>query len=112
MILKIQLFIKMFSSQEFSSNKLTITINQELDLIPIAKVFSNIDSGVLYANVVSSTTMTNSNVYYYVWNGTVTDPTKLDQINYVKKYFTDLGYGVAIKTNTSSNNTITWNISW
>ena len=56
--------------------------------------------------------MTNSNVYYYVWNGTVTDPTKLDQLNYVKKYFTDLGYGVDIKTNTSSNNTITWNVSW
>ena len=56
--------------------------------------------------------MTNSNVYYNVWNGVTTDPTKLDQLNYVKKYFVNLGYGVDILTNSSSNNTITWNLSW
>lgn len=77
-----------------------------------SKVIANIDSGVLYANVISSTTMTNSNVYYNVWNGITTDPTKLDQLNYVKKYFVNLGYGVDILTNSSSNNTITWNLSW
>jgi len=77
-----------------------------------SKVIANIDSGVLYANVISSTTMTNSNVYYNVWNGVTTDPTKLDQLNYVKKYFVNLGYGVDILTNSSSNNTITWNLSW
>ena len=76
------------------------------------KVFANIDAGLLYANVVSSSTMTNSSVYYNVWNAITTDPTKLDQMNYVKKYFEDLGYGVNVKTNTSTNNTITWNISW
>ena len=75
-------------------------------------VIANIDSGVLYANISSNTTMTDSNVYYNVFNGLTTDPTKLDQINYVKKHFTDLGYGVSITTNTSSNNTIVWNISW
>jgi len=75
------------------------------------KVFANIDAGILYANVVSSSDMTNSSVYYNVWNGVTSDPTKLDQMNYVKKYFEDLGYGVAVKTNTSTNNTITWNIS-
>ena len=76
------------------------------------KVLSNVDAGLLYANVSSMTEMTNSNVYYNVWNGISTDPTKLDQLNYVKKYFTDLGYGVSILTNSSSNNTITWNVSW
>ena len=76
------------------------------------KVFANIDAGILYANVVSSSDMTNSSVYYNVWNGVTSDPTKLDQMNYVKKYFEDLGYGVAVKTNSSTNNTITWNISW
>ena len=77
-----------------------------------SKVIANKDSGVVYANVISSTTMTNSNVYYNVWNGVTTDPTKLDQLNYVKKYFVNLGYGVDILTNSSSNNTITWNLSW
>jgi hypothetical protein len=75
-------------------------------------VLANIDSGVLYANVVSSSVMTNSNVYYNVWNSITTDPTKLDQMNYVKKHFEDLGYGVTVVTNLNSNNTISWNISW
>ena len=75
-------------------------------------VIANIDAGVLYANVISSSDMTNSSVYYNVWNGITTDPTKLDQMNYVKKHFEDLGYGVSVTTNSSSNNTINWNISW
>ena len=77
-----------------------------------SKVLANIDAGVLYANVSSNTTMTTSNVYYNVWNSITTDPTKLDQLNYVKNHFVNLGYGVSVTTNTSSNNTIVWNISW
>ena len=99
------------ATQARADTRNNVVVHGEIRSIE-SEVFSNIDSGVLFANIISSTTMTNSNVYYHVWNGTVTDPTKLDQINYVKKYFTDLGYGVAILTNTSSNNTITWNISW
>jgi hypothetical protein len=75
-------------------------------------VLSNIDAGVLYANVSSGTTMTDSNTYYFVYNGVTSDPTKLDQINYVKTYFVNLGYGVNIATSTTTNSTIQWNISW
>lgn len=75
-------------------------------------VLSNIDAGVLYANVSTGTTMTDSNAYYLVYNGVTSDPTKLDQINYVKEYFVNLGYGVNIVTNASTNTTIQWNISW
>ena len=77
-----------------------------------SKVFANIDAGVLHANVSTGTTMTTSNVYYNVHNSIITDPTKKDQIDYVKKHFVDLGYGINITTNTESNNTIVWNISW
>jgi pantoate kinase len=77
-----------------------------------AAVLANIDAGVLYANVTSNTTMTDSNVYYNVYNGVTNDATKLDQVNYVKDYFTGLGYGVSILTNTTTEDTITWNISW
>jgi nitrous oxide reductase len=56
--------------------------------------------------------MTASNAYYFVYNGVTSDPTKLDQINYVKNYFVDLGYGVNITTNPTTNTTIQWNISW
>lgn len=75
-------------------------------------VLSNVDAGVLYANVSSGTTMTTSNTYYFVYNGVTNDPTKLDQINFVKNYFVNLGYGVSIVTNQTTNSTIQWNISW
>jgi hypothetical protein len=75
-------------------------------------VLSNVDAGVLYANVSSGTTMTSSNTYYFVYNGVTNDPTKLDQINFVKNYFVNLGYGVSIVTNQTTNSTIQWNISW
>jgi hypothetical protein len=75
-------------------------------------VLSNVDIGVLYANVSSGTAMTTSNTYYLVYNGVTNDPTKLDQINFVKSYFTSLGYGVNIATNATTNSTIQWNISW
>jgi len=74
-------------------------------------VYANIDAGVLYANV-NNTVMTNSNVYYNVWNSISTDATTLDQLNYVKDYFTNLGYGVNIVTDPGSNTTLQWNISW
>ena len=94
-----------------SDSRDNTVIHSEIRTIESA-VLSNIDAGLLYANVVSNSTMTNSNVYYYVYNAITVDLTKTDQINYVKKYFVDLGYGVNILTNASSNNTITWNISW
>jgi hypothetical protein len=75
-------------------------------------VLANIDAGILYANVTSGTTMTGNVSYYNAWNGVTDDSTKLDQINYVKDYFVNLGYAVYIGTNSTSNNTITWNISW
>lgn len=75
-------------------------------------VLANITLGVLYANVSSGTTMTSSNVYYLVNAGAVNDPTKKDQLEYVKDYFTDLGYGVSITQNPATLDTIVWNISW
>ena len=99
------------ATQARADSRNNVVIHGEIKTIE-SEVFSNIDSGILYANIVSSSTMTNSNVYYNVWNSVSTDPTKLDQLNYVKKYFEDRGYGVSVVTNTSSNNTISWNISW
>jgi hypothetical protein len=74
-------------------------------------VLANIDSGVLYANVASGTAMTTSNAYYLVYVGVSNNATVTDQLNTVKNYFTNLGYGVNITTN-DTNSTIQWNISW
>ena len=93
-----------------SNTRNNTTIHNEITAIEGA-VFANVNSGVLYANV-NNTTMTNSNSYYYVWNSVTTDPTKLDQLNYVKTYFENLGYGVNITTDPSSNTSLQWNISW
>jgi hypothetical protein len=62
-----------------SSTRNNTIIHNEVTAIENA-VFANVDAGVLYANV-NNTTMTNSNVYYNVWNSIVSDATKLDQLN-------------------------------
>jgi hypothetical protein len=74
-------------------------------------VLANIDAGVLYANVNSGTTMTTNDVYYLAYVGVSNDTTKLDQLNFVRNYFSNLGYGINITTNDASS-TIQWNISW
>lgn len=86
------------------------TIHNEITAIENA-VFASVDTGTLYANV-NNTVMTNSNVYYNVWNGITTDPTKKDQLDYVRKYFVDLGYSVNLVSNPSQLDNLQWNISW
>lgn len=93
-----------------TSTRNNTVIHNEVTAIENA-VYANVDAGILYANV-NNSTMTNSNVYYYVWNSITTDPTKLDQLNYVKKYFTDLGYGVNLATDPNDATALQWNISW
>jgi len=93
-----------------TSTRNNTVIHNEVTAIKNA-VYANVDAGILYANV-NNSTMTNSNVYYYVWNSVTTDPTKLDQLNYVKKYFTDLGYGVSLATDPNNATALQWNISW
>lgn len=94
-----------------SNSRNNSIIHSEVRSIESA-ILANVDSGVLYANVTSNTTMTGNVSYYNVWNGVTEDPTKLDQMNYVKDYFVNLGYAVNVGVNATSNNTITWNVSW
>lgn len=93
-----------------NSTRNNTVIHNEVTAIENA-VYANVDAGILYANV-NNSTMTNSNVYYYVWNSVTTDTTKLDQLNYVKKYFTNLGYGISIVTDPNDTTSLQWNISW
>ena len=50
--------------------------------------------------------------FYSVWQGLATDRAKLDQINQVTKYFENLGYTIDIRTNTSTDKTFKWTISY
>jgi len=95
-----------------SNSRNNIVIHGEITTIEDA-VLVNVDAGMLYANVANVSTMTYiaSNVYYNAWN-VGTDATKLDQLNYVKDYFTNLGYSVNIVTSELSSTALQWNISW
>lgn len=50
--------------------------------------------------------------FYSVWQGLTSDRAKLDQINQVTKYFENLGYTIDIRTNTSTDKTFKWTISY
>ena len=75
-------------------------------------VLEQIALGELSASISSGSTMTVSVDYYNAYYNLVTDAAKIDQITYVQRYFTDLGYGVVITENPSTTNTLIWNISW
>jgi len=56
--------------------------------------------------------LTLAQAYYNVWQGSVTDLTKSDQMNEVIKYFTDLGYSIHRKQNAGETTVFQWVISW
>lgn len=62
----------------------------------------------------NTTTATNpsSTTYFSVWQGNTADRAKQDQINQVVSYFENLGYTVDIKTNTTTNKTFEWIVSY
>lgn len=50
--------------------------------------------------------------YWGVWQGLDTDRSRADQMNQVVDYFTTLGYNIERQTNTSTNKTFSWVISY
>jgi hypothetical protein len=50
--------------------------------------------------------------YYDVVAGTSKDPIIQDQIDYVKKHFTDLGYSITLAENPSTGTTLQWTVKW
>lgn len=88
-----------------------VVIHGEVRAIESA-VLANIDAGVLYANVSTGTTMTDSNVFYNAYFDVTTDRTTADQVNYVHQHFKDLGYAIKITQNAVTTDTLIWNISW
>lgn len=75
-------------------------------------ILSSISQGELTVSVSSGTTMTDDANYYTAYYLITNDRAKADQVEYVSKYFTDLGYSVNITENPSTNNSLVWNISW
>ena len=88
----------------------TGSIHTEITSIESA-VITATDAGNLTVDV-NDTSYTNDNEYYLVWTGSTSDRTKLDQLNYVKQYFINLGYSTQLLTDSETNNTLLWRISW
>jgi hypothetical protein len=74
----------------------------------------------LYDASVSGTTMTDTSVdgiatarlYFSTWQGTIDDRAKYIQMGKVLTYFTDLGYSIERRTNSTTGDTMIWIISW
>lgn len=50
--------------------------------------------------------------YYLVWKEYLVDNTLKDRMEQVINYFKRLGYGIARKTNPTTNKTFQWEVSW
>ena len=87
-----------------------VTIFTEIRNIEDA-VLSAISDGD-YSVEVTDTTMTLSVTYCNVWQGVTDDRAKFIQMNQIVTYFTDLGYSVERRINSSTSNTFKWIISW
>lgn len=71
---------------------------------------ANTDLG-LTANTYTATNP-DSVTFNSVWQGTVSDRPKMDQMNQVIQYFQNLGYTIERLKNTSTNKTFKWVISY
>lgn len=65
-----------------------------------------------YDITLDSTTMTISAIYCNVWKGVVADRAKEIQMAAIIKYFSDLGYSIERKTNSTTGTTFVWQVYW
>lgn len=65
-----------------------------------------------YNVTLDSTTMTTSVTYANVWKGVISDRSKEIQMSSVIKYFTDLGYSIERRSNTTTGTTFDWQVYW
>jgi hypothetical protein len=65
-----------------------------------------------YDITLSNTTMTTSVNYCNVWKGVIADRAKEIQMAAIIKYFTDLGYSIERRTNSTTGATFDWVIYW
>ena len=85
--------------------------HSEIRLLETA-VLGSIANGVLSVKVSSNTLMTTDVDYYKAYYGITENRALLDQIDFVVKYFKDLGYSIKITGNELTGNTLVWNIAW
>lgn len=50
--------------------------------------------------------------YFNTWQGTLEDRAKFIQMGKIITYFTDLGFSIERRTNSTTGNTFKWIVSW
>lgn len=101
------IFVTATTAREKTRNN--VLIHSEITSIENA-VFAAIEQGILSTSV-NDTEMTTDSTYYYAWNNIVPNATKLDQLEFVRRYFTNLGYSISIVPNSVAAK-LQWNIFW
>jgi len=75
-------------------------------------IITEVQSGNLSVQVSSGTTMTTSNAYYNAYYGVTNDATKVAEVQTVEQHFYNLGYNIRVTVNTTTTDTLVWNINW
>jgi len=89
----------------------SVTIHSEVSDLETA-IITEVQSGNLSVQVSSGTTMTTSNAYYNAYYGVTNDATKVAEVQTVEQHFYNLGYNIRVSINTTTENTLVWNINW
>lgn len=87
-----------------------LVIFNEVRNIELAILTASADGS--YDVTLDDTTMTISAIYCNVWKGVVADRAKEIQMSAVIKYFTDLGYSIERKANSTTGTTFVWQVYW
>ena len=82
-------------------------------------ILDSVDMGGYETFVIDGTTLTNISVgrdvamsYYATWVGVDTDRAKTTQMNAVISYFTNLGYSIERRLNSTTYDTFIWYVVW
>jgi hypothetical protein len=97
-----------------SDNKLVITFTAPQSStwqLAIGAGTANANLGFIN-NTNTVATNPSSVTFFSTWQGTTTDRAKQDQMNQVISYFEGLGYTIDRSTNTSTNKTFKWTVSY
>jgi hypothetical protein len=87
-----------------------LVIFNEVRNVELAILTASADG--LYEVAVEDTDMTTSAIYANVWRGVTQDRAKEIQMAAIIKYFTDLGYSIDRKMNSTSGTTFVWQVYW
>jgi len=99
------------SEGEFSSVVLTGTLMT--GLIADTMATESLDAFVTTPRFeLASNDGASSQTYYNIWQGTMSHRAKEVQMNTVVQYFTDLGYQIERRTNTTTGYTFKWTVYW